>query len=212
MDIPQTVMFNGTEYRLMGAGRYYLSQSTTNEGRRHAKGLHVAIWEFYSGKTVPQGYEIHHKDGNVFNNSFENLECVPRAEHRKITNYKTERVKKHLDSIRDLAADWHRSEEGREWHRKHVAESIGKIEPRECTCIQCGKKFMAKNRNAKFCSGNCCQKYGYRNKAAEEVRVCEVCGRTFSTFGGAYRKSRRTCSNSCRAKLGHKTPSVQPDG
>lgn len=89
----EKVTFNGVTYRLMGSRKYYLSQSTTNEGRKAPKGLHVAIWEFFSGKTVPQGFHIHHKDGNTFNNEFSNLECLSRNEHCKKTNYKTERVK-----------------------------------------------------------------------------------------------------------------------
>lgn len=40
---PEEVEFNGKIYRLMGAKRYYLSTSTKNEERKHAKGLHVAI-------------------------------------------------------------------------------------------------------------------------------------------------------------------------
>lgn len=61
---PEEVVFNGVAYKLMGAKRYYLSQSRTDAGRKGAKGLHVAIWEFYNHKKVPSGYCIHHKDGN----------------------------------------------------------------------------------------------------------------------------------------------------
>ena len=67
MDIKETIIFNGVEYRLLSGGRYYLSQSTTNDGRRHAKSLHVAIWEYYNKKPCPKGYEIHHIDGNCSN-------------------------------------------------------------------------------------------------------------------------------------------------
>lgn len=212
MEIPQSVMFNGTEYRLLGGGRYYLSQSTTNAGRRGAKGLHVAIWEFYSGQKVPEGYEVHHKDGNPFHNEFDNLECIPRALHRKITNYRTERVKKHLDEVRGLAVDWHKSEEGREWHRKHAAESIGKREEKEYICIQCGKTFKAKNQNAKFCSHNCSVKYDYRKNEREEKRVCVCCGKKFTAIIHPGKDGRRTCGTACRAALGKKNPGLQFDG
>lgn len=50
---PEEVIFNGVTYKLMGAKRYYLSQSKTNDGRKGAKGLHVAIWESYNHKNVP---------------------------------------------------------------------------------------------------------------------------------------------------------------
>ena len=81
MEIQKIITFNGIEYRLMGQGKYYLSQSKSNEGRKYAKGLHVAIWEYYNGKEVPKGYCIHHKDGNTLNNDISNLECIEIREH-----------------------------------------------------------------------------------------------------------------------------------
>ena len=41
------------------------------------------IWEKEYGK-IPDGYEIHHKDGNRKNNSIENLMCVSLEEHYNI--------------------------------------------------------------------------------------------------------------------------------
>ena len=142
MEQPKTITFNGVEYRLMGAGRYYLSQSTSNEGRKHAKGLHVAIWEYYNGQEVPDGYEIHHKDGDTFNNDISNLECVSHGEHRKLHPVKDmEKQKEHLERIRPLAAEWHKSEEGHEWHVQHAKKTIQNVPRKQHTCIVCGKQF-----------------------------------------------------------------------
>lgn len=208
--LPDTVVFDGVPYRLVSKGRYYLSQSTTNEGRRGAKGLHVAIWERFSGQKVPKGYDVHHKDGNTFNNEFDNLECLSRSEHRKTVNLKTERVRKHLDDIRHLATDWHRSEEGREWHRKHSKQPKGCT--KKCVCLCCGEEFLSKKSNAKFCSRKCETKYRYDNSPREE-RFCAVCGAKFTTFVGPYRRSAVTCSRKCSARLrSQKASGVQPDG
>ncbi|ENZ9528961.1 HNH endonuclease signature motif containing protein [Clostridioides difficile] len=65
----------------MGQKKYYLSQSSKNEKRKHAKGLHVAIWEFNNKREVPEGYHIHHKDFNPLNNNIDNLECIPYKQH-----------------------------------------------------------------------------------------------------------------------------------
>ena len=168
MEIPKSIIFNGIEYRLMGAGKYYLSQSTSNEGRKGAKGLHVAVWEYYSGQKVPKGYEVHHIDGNPFNNDFSNLECVSPSEHRErhkesLDEYnKSQKQLDHLERIRPLAKEWHASEEGREWHKNHYEESLGKIEPTEHTCILCGKKFMSKYKYAKS---------NFKNKMQNTVRT-----------------------------------------
>ena len=204
MEVPETVEFNGVTYRLMGSGKYYLSQSSTNEGRKGAKGLHVAVWEFYSGQTVPGGYEVHHKDGNTFNNDYSNLECIPRDEHRRKANYQTERIKKHLDEIRPLASEWHRSEEGREWHRQHGKESMENREVLTLVCRQCGKEFTAKHKYAKFCSHNCSVKYDYQHRRREERRICECCGKEFTAVITPRHDGARTCSRSCTMRLNHK--------
>ena len=209
---PSAVVFDGVEYRLLSKGRYYLSQSTTNAGRKGAKGLHVAIWERFSGQKVPKGYEVHHKDGNPFNNDFGNLECLSRSEHRKTVNLKTENVRKHLDDIRHLATRWHQSPEGREWHREHAKQS--KSRSKECVCLGCGNRFLAKRSNSKFCSRKCEVKYRYHYDAVAEERICVICGNKFTTLVGPYRHSAITCGGKCKAKLRlqKEAARVQPHG
>lgn len=52
---------------------------------------HRVIWEKHHGK-VPEGYCIHHKDGNKKNNRIENLECLSRKEHGK-KHWKPNRIR-----------------------------------------------------------------------------------------------------------------------
>lgn len=202
MDIPKSITFNGVEYRLMGAGRYYLSQSNTNRGRKNPKGLHTAIWEFYSGKKVPKGYCVHHKDGNVFNNEYSNLECLPIREHAAM--HTKERYmdadyrEKQLGYLRDAqekAAEWHRSEEGRKWHIEH-ARNIDWTPKFECKCAQCGKIFKACHHNTMFCSASCGEKY--RASDLKYIGVCKQCGRKFR-YGKPKPSApaREFCSRSC---------------
>ena len=101
---PDKVDFNGVWYRRMGGQRrYYLSQSRKNSGRRGAKGLHVAIWEHYSGQSVPAGHEIHHRNGDTFDCRPENLECLPIRVHRRMSKrIDREQRRVLLDSIRPL--------------------------------------------------------------------------------------------------------------
>ena len=208
MEIPKTITFNGVEYRLMGSGKYYLAQSTTNEGRKHSKGLHVAIWEFHNGKEVPKGYEIHHKDGNPLNNDISNLECVSRSEHfkehlPKLMEYcNSEEAREHLDEIRPLAKGWHSSEAGIEWHKKHYEESLGLVQSKEYVCEQCGRRFEAKHK-ARFCSHNCEQKWRVAKQSTYEMRKCVICGKEFEAkipYGNKKRGS-KTCSRECRGKF-----------
>lgn len=42
------------------------------------------IWEQHNNKTIPEGYDIHHIDGNRKNNHPDNLLCVSIEEHLEI--------------------------------------------------------------------------------------------------------------------------------
>jgi HNH endonuclease len=162
---PETVEFEGVIYRRMGGRRlYYLSQSTTNAGRRRAKGLHVAIWESRSKQSVPVGYEVHHKDGDTFNFDDDNLECLPRPVHQKIPKkLDMEAVRRNLDKQRPLASAWHRSPEGIEWHRQHAKQSIAKPGVKRPpapiigsgSCKWCGQTYQTKSKKRLFCSSVC---------------------------------------------------------
>jgi hypothetical protein len=44
---------------------------------------HHFVWESVNG-AIPEGYEIHHIDGDKHNNDIENLKLLTRAEHQKI--------------------------------------------------------------------------------------------------------------------------------
>lgn len=52
-----------------------------NQGK--LKFEHVIVWEKFFGK-IPDGYQIHHIDGNKANNDIENLQLVTALEHRRI--------------------------------------------------------------------------------------------------------------------------------
>src|ERR1700743_2954055 len=124
---PETVEFYGVTYRRMGGQRkYYLSQAKRNADRKNPKGLHVAIWEKHANQGVPPGYEVNHIDRDTFNFSFDNLECLPKSVHRSLPKTTTKAVLDNLERIRPMATEWHRSEEGRSWHRKNAIESLAK--------------------------------------------------------------------------------------
>ena len=44
---------------------------------------HRWIWEQENG-AIPDGYVIHHDDGNKTNNDLSNLQCVSRSEHSRL--------------------------------------------------------------------------------------------------------------------------------
>jgi len=47
------------------------------------KRYHRWIWEELNGK-IPEGYVIHHEDGDKMNNNIQNLEMIKNSEHTKL--------------------------------------------------------------------------------------------------------------------------------
>lgn len=204
------IEFNGIKYVLLGNGKYYLSTSKTNAGRMDAKSLHVAVYEFFSGKKVPKGFIVHHEDGNHFNNDFSNLKCISREQHRlihfkeKSDRGKTPKQKRHLSKIRRLATAWHKSAEGRLWHKQnaiHVAEKRRNTFI-EHNCIICNVKFLSNDNRTKFCSVRC-QGRHRRKTRVEFSSNCIVCSKRFTALESIPRsKNRKTCSNQCSRLFG----------
>lgn len=175
---PDSVEFNGVTYRLMGGvRRYYLSQAKSTRDRKGAKGLHVAVWEFYSGQRVPPGrkFNVHHRDENTFNNFYENLECISRRAHiHEHPLHDPEKQARHLAAIRPLSTAWHRSPEGREWHSRHMQETQASLQPRAIACVECGAQFQGKYKNRRFCSTACGNRYRARLRGGWPKRPSRV--------------------------------------
>ena len=154
------VEFNGKKYFLSG-GRYY----STN--KKHTA-LHRDIWEYYHG-TIPEGYDVHHIDGDPLNNALENLQCLPHAEHLRI----------HTTRRRQAG----------NFQAKHE-RNIPVI------CAQCGKEFLACQRGAKFCSPTCNQKWQREHGRRHVEKTCAWCGKVFLSPKDT---SARYCSATCAA-------------
>lgn len=72
-----SLSYKGLTYSISGTVPYY--RSTT--GDRHL--LHRRVWEDHNGQ-IPDGYDVHHRDGCKSNNTLRNLECLPKAEHTRL--------------------------------------------------------------------------------------------------------------------------------
>lgn len=183
---------------------YYLCSTYDSDGKR--KRMHVYVWEYYNGK-VPDGYHVHHVDGDKSNNEIENLRLEKAFDHMSYhakQNYKNnpEKYKELLETIRPLTLEWHHSEMGREWHSQHAKQQWENKDPTKYICSFCGKEFYSLKSypiiSNTFCSNNCRTAYRRRSKVDNIRSICIVCGKEFEK--NKYSKT-QTCSKKCAAKL-----------
>ena len=158
---------------------------------------------------IPPGHHIHHRDGDPLNNAPDNLECIAPAEHVRLhyDDERRQRAREHIARIAPLAAEWHRSDDGRKWHREHPPVVV--VVERECE--QCGKRYEAADRGVnRFCSNACKSAWRRASGVDDEDRVCVECGEGFRT--NRYSKT-VTCSPACAGRRSGRARSrLQPDG
>ena len=177
---------------------YYLNSTT------HQR-LHRAVWESVYGQ-IPDGMQIHHIDHDKGNNEPDNLELLTAEEHRQrhadeLTDKQRQFLRDNLTmTARPAASEWHGSEAGREWHKKHYEEMKSSwFVRKKFVCQNCGKEFEAVDKgNNAFCSNACKSAWRRKSGVDNERRKCAICGSEFAAnkYSGA-----RCCSGSCAMKL-----------
>lgn len=209
----EIVEFNGVKFRRYPdskrrSDRVYFTPGIADK-QRGTKRLHEEVWIAAYGP-IPDGFHIHHRDGNSLNNALANLEAIPVAEHVRHhhAGVATPAKAAHLAKIRPLTRKWHSSPEGKEWHRQHAHNSMLAVKPTPHTCETCGNNYMAVPKPGnRFCSNAC--KSAWRRQAGldDEDRHCLICGGTFTV--NRYSK-KRTCSRRCAGRLQSQTKTSRP--
>lgn len=69
-------------------GASYSGVKLTTEGKRAYRMEHRLVWEGVNGP-IPEGYDIHHIDGDTYNNDIDNLECLSHSDHASLTRYES---------------------------------------------------------------------------------------------------------------------------
>lgn len=191
----EKVTYGGIVYRVQTSGRYFQCSAGKNRERL----LHRRVWIDHHGE-IPADHEVHHINGDWRDNRLENLKCVERFEHQsahmrerwqdpeKATGMRTA-----LATAISRAPQWHRSEDGKAWHREHARKQWDNAKQVECGCRVCGAKFMAWMRDATLCSKKCASREAYlRYRTA--TKNCPHCGKQFTY--NKYR-SQECCSRGC---------------
>ena len=168
-------IFNGRTY-YQYEGRYFTS---------HIRKMHRDVWSFYNGE-IPKGHHIHHIDGDVTNNDISNLELMEASAHLRMEGIKRHKENPewskqfHAKGI-EMAKEWHKSTEGREWHKQHGVEAYAKRTPVLMVCQRCHKEYeTTKMANSKFCSNNCKSASRKASGVDDVKRICVVCSTEFT--------------------------------
>lgn len=139
--------------------------------------LHREVWEAANGP-IPEGYQIHHLNGNKGDNRLENLALLSHSEHSAL--HCVEKTAPYRDKARaSLIATNKRLREERM--------------QRDLVCVVCGSVFHSGAKHpTRFCSSRCVQRA--RSGAFDgEQRKCEYCGAEYH----ATRRVQRFCSRRC---------------
>lgn len=207
----ETIVYKGIRFRRYPDSPHATHRRYYNPGPADrvngVDSLHREIWKDHHGP-IPDGYDIHHRDDDPLNNQIDNLAAITREEHRAIhAEALHERVTSaahlaHLAAIRDKAAEWHRSEEGRAWHREHGRLAMQQRISRAYPCTKCGKTIESIGYGLKpgavgrFCSSRCSNSYHAAAGTFLKDRNCPICQRSFRSPA-----KRETCSRECGARL-----------
>lgn len=160
-------------------GRVYWVRTKPGGG---AKYLHVDLWEKYNGP-VPDDYHIHHIDHDPLNNDIGNLTCLSPSEHmaHHSATLSDERIAQraaHMDAIRPLAAAWHQSPEGREWHKVLGRLSWDVRKPTAAVCEHCSAEYETLiPHQSRFCSNGCKTKARFHSGVDNITKPCLRCGK-----------------------------------
>jgi endogenous inhibitor of DNA gyrase (YacG/DUF329 family) len=150
------------------SARKYFRPTPYQSIKHGLKRLHIQVYEDNFGK-IPEGFDVHHRDGDTANNDISNLELIDKKEHAKFhARNRSEEFQNKLTKLRV---------EGRAKNRIKVT----------IVCKECGKSgerhLRADNTNPEFCSVKC-QLAAWRHAHGIGLltdKVCPECKKPFQT-------------------------------
>ncbi|NNU96185.1 HNH endonuclease signature motif containing protein [Anoxybacillus sp. EFIL] len=199
--------FDGIKFTRDDKTGYYLNSTIR-------KRLHRYVWEYFHGE-IPKGWHVHHVDGDKNNNHISNLVIIPHGKHATLHGEMNALDERWLEwarnnlakNARPKANEWHKTEEGKAWHKELWKRSIGKMEKQVYKCEYCAQVFAAKpNTKNRFCSNKCKSAWRRKEGLDNEERVCECCGEHFVT--NRFKKT-KYCSKKCSNKAVPRLPQLR---
>lgn len=173
------IIYDNRSFTLGTAKRYYYA---TVNGKTMA--LHRYIYTKFYG-AIPDGWHIHHKDENVFNNDRDNLEALPPKKHYELhKETSAANGRKNIHKAIAAAPVWHSSDEGIKWHHEHYEQMkhrLHEVIDRTCDFCNAMHQTTRKKGNA-FCSNKCKSAWRRKNKPDKKIATCPTCLKDFETL------------------------------
>lgn len=203
MHPPKKVVYRGRTFYLQSCGHHY------QDGNRRAEErlLHRVKWIERNGP-IPKGMCVHHINGDWTDDSPSNHALMSQSDHSRLTmtglwNNPIHATKLEAGRQKGVqeAKGWHKSDAGREWHRRHGKSVWAKVSKRKVLkrCY-CGQRFKCfEHHPRKYCSDRCSER---RRIKRMETRECVICDKPFAAF---VHTSTKTCSRRCSAFLKWRT-------
>ncbi len=166
--------FNGYVFTKDKKKDYYLSAKPIN-GKRIR--LHRYLYIYYNGE-IPEGYEVHHLDGDRSNNDIANLTIWPGIKH-KLFHFKQAALnpvnRAKWPEVRQKGSDAHKRPEMRlkqSVRSKEQWVDRKKADPKSYVCKVCGDEFVSYHTSEPmFCSKKC-KARDFRRRFREEHGYC----------------------------------------
>lgn len=131
--------------------------------------IHQYIWMVANGCDIPEGYDIHHIDGNKLNNSIYNLELIERHQHliehhKKHKQGNTYMFERHLsEETKKKISESHKGKIFSEEHKRKISEANskqvaqytldGKLVKIWCSTSECKRNGFTQQNIWKCCQG-----------------------------------------------------------
>lgn len=191
--------FNGERYYKKPPGYYKMQWGPY---------LHRSVWEFHNGP-IPEGYVVHHIDGERDHNDLENLQCMPSGEHGRMhmdDPGRKESSRQNIHGAIVAAVEWRR-------RNPDLAKAIGekggagtaarlaRIGKSVFRCDHCGDEYKAYPRpeaGTGYCSKSCVTAARVARGVDDEDRKCVVCD---DIFRANRYTDRKTCALACKRAL-----------
>ena len=141
------------------AGHLYTKQKSGGGHYRYDELIHRAVWQYNNG-IIPEGYIIHHIDGNKSNNDISNLQLMTGTEHRKLHNRIAKSTRTHVCKI---CGKQFQTTKSTAFVQKYCSDECrAKAYTKKYVCIVCGKEFLSdKFNDRKYCSLGCASKHAW---------------------------------------------------